>query len=203
MEVKSTSNVHEGVGAHSFCLQCRKCNTILAESRSYMNVDFDVGYSSFKSAKNVCKDLTRKISSDSHDTGAFYYDMKCRSCFEIVGRIYEEVPLPLVELRLAFNFENRKTRYFRLGEVCISQVDDIPDAPGSDEIALSHPGLPEPEVKKVFPASDNASQQGSSFGKDGSDPVWKDELFKLQTVILDMNARLTRMESHIVETQSV
>ena len=203
MEAKSASNVLEGVGTYSFCLQCRKCNTILAESQSYMKVDFDVGYSSFKSAKNVCKDLTRKISSDSYDTGAFYYDMKCRSCFEIVGRVYEEVPLPLVELRLAFNFENRKTRYFRLGEVCISQVDDIPDAPGSDETALAHSGLPGPEVKEVFPPSENSSQQGSSVRKDGSDPGWKDALFKLQTVILDMNARLTRMESQIVETQSV
>ena len=169
----------------NFTLQCKSCNTILAESTNLIDTALDLDMDSFTTATNVCKYHKRELSSSNFDIGAFYHDMKCTSCGETIGRLYEEVPLDLVEVRLAFNFFHNKTRRHRRNRGRITQVDLVP---------LSSGGKKRKFKDACTSMSLSMIDKNDEEDTDSTSPNLRNELFKLQSVVLNLNERLAVLE---------
>ena len=167
----------------NFILQCKSCNTIFSESTNMIDTALDLDFDSFTVATNVCKSSKRELSSSNFDMGAFFHDMKCGSCDATVGRLYEEVPLALVEIRLAFNFFHDKTRRHRRNRGTISQIDLVPISSGDGQ-----PKRKDGSTSMAISMTENRIE--------GNSPPsgWRDELFKLQSVVLSLNERLSALE---------
>ena len=116
--------------------------------------------------------------------------MKCTSCGETIGRLYEEVPLDLVEVRLAFNFFHNKTHRHRRNRGRITQVGLVPLSSGGKQRKLkdAHTSMSLSMVEKCVEEN-----------TDLLSPNWKDELFKLQSVVLNLNERLAVLEKKNVQ----
>ena len=177
---------------NEFILQCKSCSTILAISQNYVNDPFQKPYDAFHIGANVCKSINTVVSSEVFDKGAEYNDLICNGCHAPVGKVYQKTVDSVANLQKLFLFRKTTTKKFRPQLSLIPGITQIPQENRDESLRMN--ALP---IKSQASSSDDGSKNNADangkYPKASSKNLEK-EIFKLQSVILNLNERLATLE---------
>ena len=157
-----------------------------------MNDPFQKPYDAFHIGANVCKSIKTMVSSELFDKGAEYNELVCNGCHASVGKVYKKTVESVTNLQKLFLFRKTTTKKFRPQLCLIPGVTQIPQENVDERLrANSLPSKSGPTI------SDDDSKNNDDVNVKYSEASSKDlhkEIFKLQSVILNLNERLSTLE---------
>ena len=177
---------------NEFILQCKSCSTILAISQNYVNDPFQKPYDAFHIGANVCKSINTVVSSEVFDKGAEYNDLICNGCHATVGKVYQKTVDSVANLQKLFLFRKTTTKKFRPQLSLIPGITQIPQEHRDESLRVKAS-----TIKSQASSIDDRSKSNADVNGKYSEASSKDlekEIFKLQSVILNLNERLATLE---------
>ena len=175
---------------NEFILQCKGCNTILAISQNYVNDPFQTPYDAFHLGANVCQNNDIITSKETNDKGATYKELSCSKCNNVVGKTYEETVPGVANLRKLFLFRKSMTTKFRPQLNLIPGIKQIPNNDNNNNNENVNNNMHSSNSNN----SNNILQKNNMNEDKKMSKKWEEEIFKLQSVILNLNERLSTLE---------
>ena len=181
---------------NDFILQCKNCNTILAISQNYVNDPFQTPHDAFHLGANVCKGTDILVSNEINDQGAKYCDLSCNKCNKVVGKVYEEIVPSVANLKKLFLFRKTMTTKFRPQLSLIPNVKQIPS--NNTEQNTKNENLNgnyrQQNIRNTDSNTSHLGRHNIVNSNGGIVGKSEEEIYKLQSVILNLNERLSKLE---------
>ena len=181
---------------NDFILQCKNCSTILAISQNYVNDPFQTPYDAFHLGANVCKGTDILVSNEVNDQGAKYCDLSCNKCSKVVGKVYEETVSSVANLKKLFLFRKTMTTKFRAQLSLIPGVKQIPsnNTKQNTKSENLNANNRQQNIRKNYSNTSHLEQNDIVNSNGGILGKPEEEIYKLQSVILNLNERLSKLE---------
>ncbi|XP_072036844.1 protein Mis18-alpha-like [Amphiura filiformis] len=121
-------------------LQCSHCNMILGDSMSWVSTNDELNSITLRSVSSmVVKGKELVTSTEGIDLGSTYQQLQCKSCKDVVGRMYRTTPRTLDDLRDLFTLYITKINSYQIGssEQTAGVGNSLIDLPTAREIQTS------------------------------------------------------------------
>ena len=157
---------------------------------SILNDPFQTPYDAFHLGANVCQNNDIITSKETNDKGATYKELSCSKCNNVVGKTYEETVPGVANLRKLFLFRKSMTTKFRPQLNLIPGIKQIPNNDNNNNNENVNNNMHSSSSNN----SNNILQKNNMNEDKKMSKKWEEEIFKLQSVILNLNERLSTLE---------